>query len=336
MSDARTRASLALGGVWLASVLVLAAVLLAAFRLGFAEDVATLLTANGVRAAFAAGAGALLALAGALRQLGPGERPLRELEWLGATAGAAGGGFAAAQAFGAVPALLAFAVGAALGGGAGWRAALLLDRAERPSNLLALVFVAAGIGVAALAGTYARARRDVVATLVAWLLGDLSRASATGAVLLLAAAALGVAAGTRALGRGRGDEAAWLALGLGVGAAGPLVFVGSFVPRAVRWLAPAAPRTGQLAATAAAGGATVAAIDAVPRLLVGGYDFPFCVAASLVAIPIFGGWNRNRLRRQVGGAGIAFEAFELGVIVLGTLAGAALAFELARVIRTAT
>jgi hypothetical protein len=322
--------------IWLASLTVLGGVLLAAFRLGFGEDVATLLTANGVRSAFAAGAGALLALAGALRQLGPGEEPLRELDWLGAAVGAAGGGFAAAQLVPVGPALVLFALGAALGGGLGWRAARALDRAQRGANLGALVFLGAAIGVAALAGTYARARRDAVAPLVAWLLGDLARASALGAAVLLAAAALGVAFGARALARGRGTEASWLALGLGVGAAGPLVFVGSFVPRAVRWLAPSATRTGLLAASAAAGSASVAAIDAVPRLLVGGYDFPFAVAAALLALPIFLGWNRRRLRREVGRAGFAFEALELVAIVVATGIGAALAFALAVVVRSAT
>ena len=175
-----------------------------------------------------------------------------------------------------------------------------------------------------------------MAPLVAWLLGDLARASATGAAVLLAAAVLGVAFGARALGRGRGVEASWLALGLGVGAAGPLVFVGSFVPRAVRWLAPSATRAGLLAASAVAGGASVAAIDAVPRLLVGGYDFPFAVAASLLAIPIFLGWNRARLRREVGRAGLAFEALELVAIVAATGIGAALAFALTVVVRSAT
>jgi hypothetical protein len=235
----------ALAAIWLASLAVLAAVVLAAFRLGFGEDVGTLLTANGVRAGFAAGAGALLALAGALRQLGPGERPLRELDWLGATAGAAGGGFAAAQLATGAAALALFALGAALGGGLGWRAARWLDRAQRGANLGALVFLGAALGVAALAGTYARARRDAVAPLVAWLLGDLTRASPTGAAFPLAAAALGIAFGARALARGRGEEAAWLALGLGAGAAGPLVFVGSFVPRTDEEAAPIEPQGAQ-------------------------------------------------------------------------------------------
>jgi ABC-type Fe3+-siderophore transport system permease subunit len=336
VSDAAAGTGARLGAVWLASAGVLALVLLASFRLGFASDVETLLRANGVRAAFAAGAGALLALAGALRQLGPGERPLRELAQLGAVAGAAGAGFAAAQLAAGGAALALFAVGAALGGFLGWRAALALARPRRAANLGVLAFLGAAIAVAALAGTYARARRDAVAPLVAWLLGDLSRASAEGALLLLAAAALGVGLGPLALARGREREAAWLALAVGAGAAGPLVFVGSFVPRTVRWLAPAARPAALLAASAVAGGATVAAIDAVPRLLVGGYDFPFAVPAALLAIPIFVGWNRARLRREVGAKHAAFEALELAAIALATLAGALLAAQLAAVIRVAT
>jgi ABC-type Fe3+-siderophore transport system permease subunit len=336
VSAAAERSGVWLGAIWLASGAVLAAVLLAGFRLGFASDVETLVRANGVRAAFAVGAGALLALAGALRQLGPGERPLRELAQLGAVAGAAGGGFAAAQLVPVAPALLPFALGAVLGGLAGWRAARALERPRRTANLGVLAFLGAAIAVAALAGTYARARRDAVAPLVAWLLGDLSRASAAAAVVLVAAAALGAALAPRALARGRGAEAAWLAFGLGAGAAGPLVFVGSFVPRTVRWLAPAARPAALLAASAVAGGATVAAIDAVPRLLVGGYDFPFAVPAALLAIPIFVGWNRARLRREVGAKHAAFEALELAAIALATLAGALLAAQLAAVIRVAT
>jgi hypothetical protein len=336
VNAAAARSGAGLAAIWLASGAVLALVLLAGFRLGFAGDVQTLLRANGVRAAFAAGAGALLALTGALRQLGPGERPLRELAQLGAVAGAAGAGFAAAQHAAGGAALGLFALGAALGGFAGWRAALALERPRRGANLGVLAFLGAAIAVAALAGTYARARRDAVAPLVAWLLGDLSRASASGALVLLAAAGLGAAFGARALARGRGAEAAWLAFGLGAGAAGPLVFVGGFAPRAVRWLAPAARPRALLAASAAAGGATVAAIDAVPRLLVGGYDFPFAVPAALLALPIFVGWNRVRLRREAGPRGFAFETLELAAIALATLAGAALAAQLAAVIRAAT
>jgi len=56
-----------LTAVWLASTLVLAACLLAGFRMDFAGDVAALLRANAARVLLAAGAGAALALSGALR-----------------------------------------------------------------------------------------------------------------------------------------------------------------------------------------------------------------------------------------------------------------------------
>ena len=91
-----------------------------------------------------------------------------------------------------------------------------------------------------------------------------------------------------------------------------------------------------ITASAAGGAAVVVAIDAVPRLLVGGYDFPFNVAGGMLAIPLFLGWNRSRLRREAGAAGRLFEALELGVIAVLTIGGAALAIVLARVIAIAT
>ena len=87
-----------------------------------------------------------------------------------------------------------------------------------------------------------------------------------------------------------------------MGAAGPLAFVGSFAPRCVRSLARGASPRALLPACAAAGAATVVAIDAVQRLLVGGYAFPFNVPAALLAIPIFLAWNRERLRELAGPA----------------------------------
>jgi hypothetical protein len=127
-----------------------------------------------------------------------------------------------------------------------------------------------------------------------------------------------------------------VAFGLGVGAAGPLAFVGGMVPRAVRALAPGAGPRAEVAASAAAGAATVAAVDAVPRLLVGGYDFPWNVPAALLAIPIFLGWNRARLRRDAGPAALAFELLELASIAGLTVAATALAVTLMRVIAFAT
>ncbi len=129
---------------------------------------------------------------------------------------------------------------------------------------------------------------------------------------------------------------ALVALGLGTGAAGPLVFVGSLAPRCVRSLARGASSRALLPACMAAGAASVVAIDTVPRLLVGGYDFPFNVPAGLLAIPIFLGWNREQLRKLAGPASGAFEIFEIALIAGMTLAGAALAYTLARVIAQAT
>ncbi|RIL06117.1 MAG: hypothetical protein DCC71_07840, partial [Proteobacteria bacterium] len=213
------------------------------------------------------------------------------------------------------------------------------DRPQRATNFGALLLLAAGIAGAALAGTYARARRDAVAPLVAWALGDLSGASIATGLVLLAAAAVAAVHGARALAHGRCAQAqtiAWVATGLGVGAAGPLAFVGGMAPRAVRWLVRGAGERALVATSAAAGAATVAAIDAVPRLLVGGYDFPFNVSAALLAIPIFLGWNRARLRRTVGRASTAFEVAEIAAIALATLAAAALAAQLTAVVRAAT
>jgi hypothetical protein len=150
--------------------------------------------------------------------------------------------------------------------------------------------------------------------------------------------ALGVAA-LRALDRGAGSRLATvglLAFGVAVGAAGPLAFVGAMAPRTVRWLARGASERTLLPASVAAGAATVVAVDAVPRLLVGGYTLPFNVAAAMLAVPIFLGWNRVRLRRDAGRASLGFEIVEIAVITGLTLVGAWLALTLTRVIAFAT
>lgn len=330
---------LALALVWLASALVLAVCTLAWFRVGFGDDPSTLLRVNGPRVLFGAAAGAALSLAGALRLAASALRPLQELELLALATGAAGGGFAASTGRAGWAALIAFAAGALAG------AALLvclvraLDRARRWTNLAAAALLAAMAGIAALAGTYARARQDSISPAVAWLLGDLSGASfASGGALLAVTLGL-LALALPALRAGAGSRLATLSLlafGLGVGAAGPLAFVGTLAPRCVRWLARGASPPALLPASVAAGAASVAAIDTVPRLLVGGYDFPFALPAAMLAIPVFLGWNRQRLRRLVGPAGLGFEIFEVALIAGMTLAGALLAALLARVIAFAT
>ncbi len=328
-----------LAGVWVASAAVIAASTLAAFRLGFADDAATLLRVNGPRVLLGAAVGGALALAGALRLVLDLDRRLRELEIFALSTGAAGGGFLAAQGRSGVAALVAFTLAAIVGAALLFALVRALDRAQRWTNLAAGMLLAGLIAAAALAGTYARARHDLVAAGVAWLLGDLTRASfaSGGALLVLGVAALALAC--RALRVGSRSQLATLSLvafGIGIGAAGPLAFVGSLAPRCVRWLARGASPRSLLAASVAAGAAAVVAIDAVPRLLVGGYDFPFNVAAGMLAIPIFLGWNRARLRTLVGPASLAFESFEIALIAGMTVAGAGLAYTLARVIAFAT
>ncbi len=336
-SLATGRVALAL--VWLASALVLALCTLAWFRVGFADDPSTLLRVNGPRVLLGTAAGGALALAGALLLATGSLRPLRELELLALATGAAGGGFAASIGRAGGAALFAFGVGALAG------AALLvclvraLDRPKRWTNLAAAALLAAMAAVAALAGTYARARRDFISPAVAWLLGDLSGASfASGGALLALTLGL-LALALRALRAGAGPRLMTLslvALGLGIGATGPLAFVGTLAPRCVRWLARGASPQALLPASVAAGSASVAAIDTVPRLLVGGYDFPFALPAAMLAIPVFLGWNRQRLRRLAGPAGLGFEIFEVALIAGLTLAGVGFAFLLALVIAFAT
>ena len=200
-----------------------------------------------------------------------------------------------------------------------------LHRPRRWTNLAAAALLAAMAGIAALAGTYARARQDSISSAVAWLLGDLSGASfASGGALLAVTLGL-LALALPALRAGAGSRLATLSLlafGLGVGAAGPLAFVGTLAPRCVRWLARGASPPALLPASVAAGAASVAAIDTVPRLLVGGYDFPFAPARRDAGDPRSSCGGRPA-PAQAGGAGRrGFEIFEVALIAGMTLAGA--------------
>jgi ABC-type Fe3+-siderophore transport system permease subunit len=324
----------ALVGIVAASAVVLAACVLASFRLGFADDLPTLLRVNGPRVLLGAAAGSLVALSGALR-LGEGRvRALAELELFALAAGAAGGGFLLASGSHGVAAAARFALGAVLGGGLAFALARALDRPRRASNLGAALLLAVLTGAAALTGTFARARTDGIASAVQWLLGDLRGARTVSAFALLGCAAILGGIAVRS-----GKRRAGLALaayGLAAGAVGPLAFVGTFVPRAVRALTGRAAPGASLFASASAGAAAVAAVDAVPRLLVGGYDFPWNVSAAFVAIPLLLGWNRARLRREAGAASRAFEVAEWALIGTLTAAAFALVAILARVIAEAT
>jgi iron complex transport system permease protein len=328
--------SLSVRLVVLASLAVLAAALLASFRLGFADDLPTLVRVNGPHVLFAAACGGLLALSGSLRLRRGTVTPLFELALFAGATAAAGGGFLAAGGRTGTAALVVFPIGAGLSALAAVGLVRFLDQPRRWTNLVVALLLGAGITVAALTGTYARARRDAVSELVTWLLGDLTGSSfASGGALLVVLAALVVAA-FRTRSAGAAGNIALVAAAAAVGAAGPLAFVGTFVPRTVRALARNASARAVTLASVAAGAATVAAVDAVPRLLVGGYDFPFAVPVGMVAIPAFLGWNRARLRREAGRAGVAFEVAEVALIVALTLGSVFVARTLALVIRAAT
>jgi ABC-type Fe3+-siderophore transport system permease subunit len=325
--------------VWSASAAVVAACVLTSFRLGLANDVTTSLVANGARVLLGAGVGAALALSGSLRLAAGRTRPLGELEILAISVGAASGGFLLAGQRTGSAALVLFAAGAMIGAVVLVAPARALDRPRRWTNLAVALLTAVLAGAAALVGTYARARRDLVAAAVTWLLGDLGGSTVSSAgIVALAATGLVIAAslgGERWSSRRR-ETLSVLAFGLGLGVAGPLAFVGSLAPRTVRWLARGASERALLSASAAAGAATVVAVDAVPRLLVGGYDFPWNVPAAMLAVPLFAGWNRSRLRREAGRASLAFEIVEIAWLAALTAVGIWLASVLANVIRLAT
>lgn len=325
----------ALWVVGAASAVVISAALVTSFRLPVGQDLVAVAGIRAPRVLLGAGAGALLCLAGAIRLERGRVRPLGELALFAATTFGAGAGFLAAEAAPGAFALAVFAV-AALAAIVGVVPAIrALDRPRPATNLVAAGLLVAGIGAAALAGTYARARADSVAAAVAWMLGDLGGASVASGLALVGMAVLALAVAAR-LAPGPREGVALVALGAAAGAVGPVAFVGTLAPRAVRALAPGASSGALLAASALAGAATLVAVDAVPRLLVGGYDFPLAVPVGMLAIPIFLAWNRARLRREAGPPGRAFAWAEAALIVALSLAGAWLVVTLSRVIRIAT
>ncbi len=324
-------------GLVAASFAVLAACLLSAFRRDFCDDIATAWRVNGPRVLFAASVGAALALSGSLRLLSKREPAFRELELLAAAAGIAGGGWGLSRYSGGVTAGTCFVLG-----GAATAAILVslvrwLDQARRWVNI-AVAALLVGLGLAtAFAGTYARERSDWIAPVVAWLLGDLTGTSFFSASAMLVATLALSSVALRQLAAGASlNEIALATFSIACGAAGPLAFVGTLAPRTVNWLATGASPRALVLTGMLAGGATVAAVDAVPRLLLGGYDFGWNLPAVMLAIPIFLGWNRTRLRREVGPAHIAFEIFEIALITALTIGAIALAMILTRVIRLAT
>jgi hypothetical protein len=334
----RVRLVMVLGAVVVGSLAVLTVAALAMFRLGLAPELAAALKANGSRVLLGLAAGGAFGLAAGLRQELGSLPPLRDLQWLASTSAAGGGAVLVSWLVppGSVARdLFVFLVTAATVGPLVWFLVGRLDRPRRWTNLAALAVMVVALILASVAGGYVRARRDFTAPLTLWLLGDLGRADAGPALVLLAlVVALAVAAG-------RSDRSRWgtwalVASGLGLGATGPLPFVGPFVARALHRLAAGARPITRVSVGALASGAAVVAIDAVPRLLIGGYALPFAVAAGMVALPVFLGWNWARLRTAAGRRARPLELGELALIALVTAYAASLALGLTRVVRTLT
>ena len=265
------------------------------------------------------GAGAALALAGALMQLLT-RNALADPYVLGVAGGASVGALGAmlvAGAAGAAASEWGVAVGAAIGAAAAsallfgllWRrlASTAIVPSGEGATALLLVGVMIGAGCSAIVSLILTlADEGQLRGMVFWLLGDLNGASHWEIVwiavaLALAvvwprareldwlargdawAATLGVAVGPR---RRAVLLAAALATGAAVATAGAIGFVGLVVPHALRRLGVrAAPLL--LPTSAIAGGAFVVAVDAAARTIVAPLQLPVGVLAAAIGVPTF-------------------------------------------------
>jgi iron complex transport system permease protein len=265
------------------------------------------------------GAGAALALAGALMQLLT-RNALADPYVLGVAGGASVGALGAMLAAGAAAATLTewgVAAGAAVGAMAAsallfgllWRrlASTAIVPSGEGATALLLVGVMIGAGCSAIVSLILTlADEGQLRGMVFWLLGDLNGAShweivwiAVAVALAIVwprareldwlargdawAATLGVAVGPR---RRAVLLAAALATGAAVATAGAIGFVGLVVPHALRRLGVrAAPLL--LPASAIAGGAFVVAVDAAARTIVAPLQLPVGVLAAAIGVPTF-------------------------------------------------
>ena len=265
------------------------------------------------------GAGAALALAGALMQLLT-RNALADPYVLGVAGGASVGALGAmlvAGAAGAAASEWGVAAGAAVGAAAAsallfgllWRrlASTAIVPSGEGATALLLVGVMIGAGCSAIVSLILTlADEGQLRGMVFWLLGDLNGAShweivwiAVAVALAMVwprareldwlargdawAATLGVAVGPR---RRAVLLAAALATGAAVATAGAIGFVGLVVPHALRRLGVrAAPLL--LPTSAIAGGAFVVAVDAAARTIVAPLQLPVGVLAAAIGVPTF-------------------------------------------------
>lgn len=266
------------------------------------------------------GAGAALALSGALMQLLT-RNALADPYVLGVAGGASVGALGAmlgAGAFGMQLSEWGIALGAAAGASAAsgllfgllWRRLGQVQSSQPPaesSAALLLVGVMIGSGCSAIVSLIlSLADEGQLRGMVFWLLGDLNGATRWEIVWIAVALALAmVLPSARQLDwLARSDAwaatlgvpvarrrrtvlfAAALATGAAVATAGAIGFVGLVVPHALRLLGiRAAPLL--LPASAIGGGAFVVAVDAIARTVVAPLQLPVGVLAAAIGVPTF-------------------------------------------------
>jgi iron complex transport system permease protein len=266
------------------------------------------------------GAGAALALAGALMQLLT-RNPLADPYVLGLSGGASVGALAMLSLGTLGGGWLLPEWGVAIGAGAGalaaasvlfllsWRLLGRTGLAATQESSVALLLVGVMIGTACSAFVsmlLVLASEMQLRGMVFWLLGDLNGATHWEIVwIALAVALLAVLPRARELDwLARGDAwaatlgvavarrrrivllAAAIATGAAVATAGAIGFVGLVVPHALRRLGlRAAPLL--LPVSAIAGGAFVVAVDAVARTIVAPLQLPVGVLAAAIGVPSF-------------------------------------------------
>jgi iron complex transport system permease protein len=282
------------------------------------DDILWRIRAPRVMAGF--GAGAALALAGALMQLLT-RNALADPYVLGVSGGASVGALAVMflGALGAVTQLPEWSVAAGAALGALVSAALLfalswrvLGRAATgagadASVAVLLIGIMLGAGASALVSLLLTLAPEAqLRSMVFWLLGDLNGATQWGLVWLALAAALAMTwpSAHQLDWLARGDAwaatlgvpvvrrrrlalaAAALATGAAVATAGAIGFVGLVVPHALRLLG-ARRAALLLPASALGGGAFVVLADAVARTVVAPIQLPVGVLAAAVGVPVF-------------------------------------------------
>jgi iron complex transport system permease protein len=265
------------------------------------------------------GAGAALALAGALMQLLT-RNALADPYVLGVAGGAAVGALGAMLLAGAAGAQLSewgVAAGAAAGAAAAgallwgllWRRlpSTALTPAGEASTALLLVGVMIGAGCSALVSLILTlADEGQLRGMVFWLLGDLNGAVHWEIVWLALAVALAIVwprareldwlargdawAATLGVAVARRRRAVLLAAAIATGAAvataGAIGFVGLVVPHALRRVGVRAAAL-LLPASAVAGGAFVVAVDAAARTIAAPLQLPVGVLAAAIGVPSF-------------------------------------------------